>query len=243
MTEDNVSDLLHRGADGIRVGPPPMQAMRANTRRARRRRTVLVSVAAAVAVALVMGGATALNGVMQGHEPAAAAGRGPRSDCAEQLPLRGMQRPFTAIMSPKQRHAPGSVRGTTLTGGTIDLRDYAGRVVVINVWGSWCLPCRKQAPALNAAAQELAGEGVAFLGLNVDDDSVEQARAYQRDFKLRYPSIFDPTRKNLSALRAQVSEVYPMTVVIDAQGRVAASSVGELRNRRAIVDLVHEVTK
>ncbi len=62
---------------------------------------------------------------------------------------------------------------------------------MVNVWGSWCAPCRAEAPELVEAAREL-GEDVSFLGVNTRDLDVAPAQAFERAFGLTYPSIFDP---------------------------------------------------
>ena len=69
-----------------------------------------------------------------------------------------------------ERGTIGDLSGPDLTSdGTIQLSDYAGKVVVINVWGSWCGPCRGEADSLNLAATLTADKGVQFLGINVRD--------------------------------------------------------------------------
>ena len=73
-----------------------------------------------------------------------------------------------------ERKPPGPVEGETLEGKDLSLTDYAGKVVVLNVWGSWCPPCRKEARSLAAAARELAGDDVAFVGVNTKDSSPDQ---------------------------------------------------------------------
>ena len=71
------------------------------------------------------------------------------------------------------RKKPGEVSGTTLDGEDLSLDQYAGKVVVLNVWGSWCAPCRKEARMLGAAARELTTDGVVFVGVNTRDSSPE----------------------------------------------------------------------
>jgi thiol-disulfide isomerase/thioredoxin len=148
------------------------------------------------------------------------------------------------LLPPAQRHQPGSVGGTTLEGARVSLSSYAGKVVVINVWGSWCPPCRSEAAALSAAAHELMPKGVVFLGINTRDTSSDNALAFQRTRGVPYPSIFDPGGRNLLAFDGTLSpNAIPSTVVIDAQGRVAASIIGQLPSARTLVDIVADVQK
>ncbi len=143
-----------------------------------------------------------------------------------------------------QRHVPGNVSGTTLEGAGISLSSYAGKVVVINVWGSWCPPCRSEAAALSAAARELMPQGVVFLGINTRDNSSGTALAFERSRNVPYPSIFDPGGRNLLAFDGTLSpNAIPSTVVIDAHGRVAASIIGQLPSTQTLVDVVADVRK
>jgi thiol-disulfide isomerase/thioredoxin len=140
------------------------------------------------------------------------------------------------------RRPPGEVSGETLEGKPLSLSQYAGKVVVLNVWGSWCPPCRKEAPTLAAAARELAPDGVVFLGVNTKDSGQSQGLAFEKRYDVPYPSLYDPSGRSLLAFRGALSpNAIPSTVVIDQQGRVAASIVGEVPSQRTLVDLVQDV--
>ncbi|HSE09522.1 MAG TPA: redoxin domain-containing protein [Nocardioidaceae bacterium] len=139
------------------------------------------------------------------------------------------------------RKQPGEVAGETIDGEPISLEDYEGKTVVVNVWGSWCAPCRSEAPDLVAASEELADDGVEFLGINSRDLDKAAAQAFQRRFEVPYPSIYDQQGKTLLAFRGTLSpNAIPSTVVIDDQGRVAASVIGEV-SRATLVGLVEDV--
>jgi thiol-disulfide isomerase/thioredoxin len=139
------------------------------------------------------------------------------------------------------RKEPGEVAGETLEGEPISLEDFAGKTVVVNVWGSWCAPCRAEAPGLVAASEELAADDVEFLGINSRDLDRAAAQAFQRRFEVPYPSIYDQQGKTLLAFRGTLSpNAIPSTVVIDAEGRVAASVIGEV-SRSTLVGLVEDV--
>jgi thiol-disulfide isomerase/thioredoxin len=141
----------------------------------------------------------------------------------------------------EDRKEPGEVAGETLDGEPISLEDYEGKTVVVNVWGSWCAPCRAEAPDLAAASEELADDGVEFLGINSRDLDRAAAQAFQRRFEVPYPSIYDQQGKTLLAFRGTLSpNAIPSTVVIDDQGRVAASVIGEV-SRSTLVGLVEDV--
>ena len=141
-----------------------------------------------------------------------------------------------------ERKKPGDVSGTTLAGKKLDLASYAGKVVVLNVWGSWCPPCRKEAPSLVSASRQLAADGVAFVGINTKDSSPDLGRAYERRFQVPYDSLYDPSGRTLLAFHGTLNpSAIPSTVVIDQQGRVAASILGEVPSTRTLVDLVRDV--
>ncbi len=140
-----------------------------------------------------------------------------------------------------QRAVPGEVSGTTIDGKPLSLEDYRGQVVVVNVWGSWCGPCRAEAPMLADAARDLAKQDVAFLGIDSRDPSEAQARAFVRTFDIPYPSIYDQQGRTLLAFRGTLNpNAIPSTVVIDREGRVAASVLGEI-TRTTLYDLVEDV--
>lgn len=140
-----------------------------------------------------------------------------------------------------ERKQPGEVAGETVDGEQISLADFEGRTVVVNVWGSWCAPCRAEAPDLVAASEELADRDVVFLGINSRDLDKAAARAFQRRFEVPYPSIYDQQGRTLLAFRGTLSpNAIPSTVVIDDQGRVAASVIGEV-SRSTLVGLVEDV--
>jgi len=138
------------------------------------------------------------------------------------------------------RKPAGSVAGTTLDGDDVSLSDYRGKVVVVNVWGSWCPPCRAEAPMLAAAARDLGRRGVVFLGINSRNPEQAGPRAFERRFKVPYDSIYDPTGRTLLAFRGTLpANAIPSTVVVDAEGRVAASVIGSI-TRTTLYDLVED---
>jgi thiol-disulfide isomerase/thioredoxin len=124
---------------------------------------------------------------------------------------------------PATRGVVGDLSGDSLTepGTTVSLDRYRGQVVVLNVWGSWCGPCRSEAADLVQVAAATVGQRVQFIGIDVRDS--QQAGAdFARDFGLTYPSIFDPPGRTLLALKGIPRSVVPLTVVLDRQHRVAA---------------------
>ncbi|MDQ4030860.1 MAG: TlpA family protein disulfide reductase [Actinomycetota bacterium] len=124
---------------------------------------------------------------------------------------------------PADRGAVAGLSGESLTeaGRTVSLQRYRGQVVVLNVWGSWCGPCRAEADDLVRVATATADQGVQFIGIDVRD-SRQAGADFARDFGLTYPSIFDPPGRTLLALTGIPRSVVPLTIVLDRQHRVAA---------------------
>lgn len=146
------------------------------------------------------------------------------------------------VLDEEDRYVPEEVSGESLEGEPLSLSSYDGKVVVINVWGAWCPPCRAEADDLAVAAKELQPEGVAFLGINTRDTSRDNALSFQRSREVPYPSIYDPSGRTLLAFRGSLRpNSIPSTLVLDEQGRVAATVLGELTSARTLVSLVEEV--
>ncbi|TQK27605.1 TlpA disulfide reductase family protein [Arthrobacter sp. SLBN-53] len=123
---------------------------------------------------------------------------------------------------PSSRVTIGDLNGPDLfTDETIWLSDFTGKVVLINVWGSWCAPCRTETPELETVYAEYRDRGVQFLGIDVRDNR-DTARDSVTDRNVQYPSIFDPAMRSLITLgRTYPTSVVPTTMVLDRQ-RVAA---------------------
>jgi len=110
---------------------------------------------------------------------------------------------------------------------TADLRA-GNRVLVVNVWGSWCAPCRREAPVLADASRRYAARGVAFVGL-LSRDKPATASAFARRFDVAYPSLQDPGgRLQLKFADSLPSQGIPTTWIIDREGRVAARVLAEV---------------
>ncbi|MFD8497151.1 TlpA family protein disulfide reductase [Amycolatopsis sp. NPDC059657] len=113
-------------------------------------------------------------------------------------------------------------------GKQLSTKDFAGKVVVLNLWGQWCGPCRSEAPELEKAYQETKASGVQLLGIDVKDPDRSAAQDFMRDRGLTYPSLYDPAGRSLLQLSGYPRNVIPSTIVLDKQHRVAAVYLREL---------------
>ncbi|HEY7042174.1 MAG TPA: TlpA disulfide reductase family protein [Nocardioidaceae bacterium] len=148
---------------------------------------------------------------------------------------------ITVIDAADRKQAP-TLEGDKLGGGTLDTADYAGQVVVLNVWGAWCGECRAEAEDLVQASRTLAKDDVAFVGLDTRDRE-SLALSYVRRFDVSYPSLVDQDSKLLLKFYDVVSpNAIPSTLVIDASGNLAAIINGPTTSD-TLVDLVRDVQK
>jgi thiol-disulfide isomerase/thioredoxin len=132
---------------------------------------------------------------------------------------------------PESRGRPGSLTGPDLMnpGKKLALDDFAGKVVVINVWGQWCAPCRAEISQLERVYDATKSSGVAFLGIDVRDGNRDAAHDFVVDRKVTYPSIYDPSMRTMIAFGGKYpTTVIPSTIVLDREHRVAAVFLREL---------------
>lgn len=141
---------------------------------------------------------------------------------------------------PGQRQPLPTVSGTSLDGRPVSTADYRDKVLVLNVWGSWCPPCREEAPALQRASVKTA-DVAQFIGITTKDADPAQPRAFVRVNEITYPSIFDPTGKTLLTFAGTLPpSAIPSTLIVDQQGRLAARVLGPI-SELSLVDMVDDV--
>ncbi|MGH2726901.1 MAG: TlpA family protein disulfide reductase [Actinomycetota bacterium] len=122
---------------------------------------------------------------------------------------------FRAEGQRESRPAPNLV-GVDMQDGRLALSDFKEKVVVLNLWASWCGPCRKEQPIFERLWREYRDRNVQFLGLNIRDEKAA-ALAFVDEFGVTYPSFFDPSAALTFKLQVQV---LPSTFIIDPEGLI-----------------------
>lgn len=130
---------------------------------------------------------------------------------------------YPAISEEGSTLAP-ALEGPSFDGATLRLADYRGKVVVINLWGSWCGPCRKEQPELERMWREYRSQGVQFLGVD-ERDQLAAARAFREEFDVTYPSWIDDDAGVAFRLKVQVM---PTTYVVDRNGLIVFRLTGRV---------------
>jgi len=144
------------------------------------------------------------------------------------------------VLPPEERESAPGMEGETPDGQPLSVSDFAGEVVVLNVWGSWCGPCIAEAPELNEASRRLAGDDVQFVGINIRDERT-QAQQFEQRYEVPYPSLFDPTSSTLLEMPSGMyPSATPTTFVIDRQGRVAVRIL-DATTAPTLIGLVEDV--
>ncbi|MFD6324666.1 TlpA family protein disulfide reductase [Streptomyces sp. NPDC058442] len=135
-----------------------------------------------------------------------------------------------------ERATAPDLSGETLEGEPLDVADFQGKVVVLNVWGSWCNPCRAEAKHFAKVSEDYADQGVQFVGINTRDSSAGSALAFEKDFGITYPSLYDPTGKLMLRFEKGTlnPQAIPSTLILDREGKIAARSLTALSEERLL---------
>ncbi|MFA7325000.1 MAG: TlpA disulfide reductase family protein [Candidatus Nanopelagicales bacterium] len=146
------------------------------------------------------------------------------------------------VVPPSQRVAAPDFTLPTLGGPTFTLSKQLGKVVVMNVWASWCAPCRAEAPELQSVWRQSQGKDVQFVGLDTRD-SATAAQAFVRRFGLTYPQAIDTDGQVQLLFRDNLpAQAIPSTLIVDAKGRVAARILGAT-TESALRNVIDDVRK
>ncbi|WP_326754151.1 TlpA family protein disulfide reductase [Streptomyces hirsutus] len=135
-----------------------------------------------------------------------------------------------------ERAAAPELSGKTLEGEHLDVADFQGKVVVLNMWGSWCNPCRAEAKYFAKVSKDYADQDVQFVGINTRDSTTGAALAFEKDFGVTYPSLYDPTGKLMLRFEKGTlnPQAIPSTLILDRDGGIAARSLTALSEERLL---------
>ncbi len=184
--------------------------------------------AAAGAVALLLAGCTAHDSLADQYADGSGQGYISGDGAYTEIPAADRDEPIV-------------FEGADEHGNTISSESLAGQVYVVNFWYASCPPCRLEAPDLAALATDYDGE-VPFVGVNVSD-SADVAITFAERFGVPYPSIIDASTASvqLAFAGAVAPNAVPTTLVVDAEGRVAARISGLLRDQSILKSMVDTV--
>jgi thiol-disulfide isomerase/thioredoxin len=141
------------------------------------------------------------------------------------------------------RGDPVDYDGKDLDGTHLSLASLRGKPTVVSVWWANCPPCRKEAPLLVGAAEQL-GESAHFVGVDVRDSGTAGPKTFQDQFGVTWPSFYSPGGEALLAFPGTLTpNSIPATVVLDDQGRVAASIIGAVPSQLTLVQMVRQVAR
>lgn len=126
---------------------------------------------------------------------------------------------------PLQGGEPFALAGPTLDGGTLDVKDYRGKVVLVDFWATWCMPCVAELPHVKAAYEKYHDEGFEVIAVSLDD-SREELAGYVRERAMPWPQVFfteagQPGWQN-PLVKQHGVEGIPATFLLDRHGRVIA---------------------
>jgi thiol-disulfide isomerase/thioredoxin len=125
---------------------------------------------------------------------------------------------------------------------TISLKDFAGKVVVLNLWGSWCAPCRAETYEFKKLEDSTKDQPGQLIGVDVRDNR-PAAADFINNFQVGYPSIFDPSQRVGLSLPGIPLAAIPITLVIDKQARVAAVFIGQILESDVLPTVQHVVAE
>jgi thiol-disulfide isomerase/thioredoxin len=132
--------------------------------------------------------------------------------------------PIAAVVVHSARREVGAFTFNTADGSAADLSKWKGRVVLLNLWATWCAPCRKEMPDLEALQKELGGPDFEVVALSVDKKGAAAAAAFLKEVGAETLAVYTDTE--LASLAAMQAIGLPATILIDRNGREAARLLG-----------------
>lgn len=176
--------------------------------------------------------------------PLAACGGGRDQTGNGYVGVDGSSADLITVVRPADRKAAPVLEGEDLAGEPLSTADFAGKTIVVNLWGAWCPPCRAEAPALKKVSDAYASKGVQFVGILTRSPDPSSAIAFNRRKGITYPSFADQGgRLELGFVKSLPTQAIPTTWVIDAKGRVAARIMDPELTAATLSGVIDDVQK
>lgn len=229
---------LHELLDAATADLPDAPDLLPRVQRIHHRRTVLTRGGMlAAAVALAVGAGTLTTAAPWHHSGAAITPAATSTSTATyEMPAAGIERYPVG-----HRETAPRLSGTTVAGKAYTT-SYTGHVTVIQMWGSWCTPCRDEAATYAAASKQFAGSGVRFLGIDVADDDADAVK-YEMESGIDYPSLADRQQSLMLLLKSVVPpDAVPATVIVDKDGEIAVAAIGPLTKTQLDAEIAYAST-
>lgn len=132
-----------------------------------------------------------------------------------------------SVYPPGDRKKAGDLTGELLNGASISLAQQRGKVVVVNYWATWCIPCQTETPQFDSVYRAYKSKGVRFIGVDTKNAPESAVRTWVSNNHISYPIVYDePGRTALQLGSGLPIESLPFTVLVDRSGRVAAVYLG-----------------
>lgn len=174
------------------------------------------------AVAAVMAGMLALTGCATGTDAVAT------GETFNFVSPDGKLQIFYDPPEEREKIAPMSGPNVLDPEVNVAVADYPGEVVLINLWGQWCGPCRAEIDDLQRLQEKYEPRGFTNIGVNLRDPNRDKPVDFIKDNGVTYPSIWDPSQAAVAALHGFPTSVVPATLILDKQHRVAAVFLAEV---------------
>jgi thiol-disulfide isomerase/thioredoxin len=156
----------------------------------------------------------------------------------------GTKSSLVTLLAAKDRQPAPVLEGEGLDGRPLSTADFAGKTLVINLWGPWCPPCRAEAPVLKEISEQYADQDVQFIGMLTRTPDPSSAIAFNRKKGITYPSFADEGGSlELQFVRSLPTQAIPTTWVIDAEGRVAARIMDPELRASTLAGVIDDVQK
>ncbi|MEL7834846.1 TlpA disulfide reductase family protein [Fodinibius sp. Rm-B-1B1-1] len=153
------------------------------------------------------------------------------SNSSQEGPTKPLEQldPSSATLYPAQRQAEArDFEVTLLNGDTFTLSDYQGQVVLLNIWATWCAPCRQETPDLQELYEKYKEDGFMILGVSIDEQGESVVRPFIEEYDVSYPIVID---------QGEIMDKYgptmgiPTTYIINKKGNLEYFAVGALTNK------------